>query len=74
MVYTLSQILEGKTYSQEAMAMRVFQALETAAADPATRRMIPRDTINLLRTLRQLLLQDDVAPPASSEEDMQGLI
>jgi hypothetical protein len=74
MVYTLSQILEGKTYSQEAMAMRVFQALETAAADPATRRMIPRDTINLLRTLRQIILQDDTTPPAPPEEDMQGLI
>ncbi|RPI29930.1 MAG: hypothetical protein EHM70_15170, partial [Chloroflexota bacterium] len=48
MILTLSQIFEMSPHSEEAMAMRIFQALENAAADPATRQLLPRDTIQLL--------------------------
>jgi len=57
MIYALSKILKARDYSKEAMAMRVFQALETAAADPATQRLLPRDTIEFMRSLRILLLR-----------------
>ncbi|MEA3350676.1 MAG: hypothetical protein U9Q82_08665, partial [Chloroflexota bacterium] len=54
--YTLSELLAKYEYSQEALALRVFQALETVAADPATRRLLPKDTIYMMRHLRSILL------------------
>ena len=59
MAYTLSKILSASEFSREAMALRVFQALETAAADPATQSLLPRDTIDLMRSLRNMLLPGD---------------
>jgi len=56
LVNTLSMILSDSSYTQEALTLRVLQALETAAADPETRRLLPRDTALILRNLRQLLL------------------
>ena len=57
LVNTLSMILNNSTYTQEALALRVLQALETAAADPDTRSLLPADTIRILRNLRNLLLE-----------------
>jgi hypothetical protein len=62
MTYALSQIFRSAPHTQEAMAVRVFQALETAAADPATRKLLPRDTINMLRSLRYWLLPGEEPP------------
>ena len=58
LVNTLAMILGDSNYTQEALALRVLQALETAAADPDTRRLLPRDTVRILRNLRQLLLPE----------------
>jgi hypothetical protein len=57
MAYTLSSILDDAK-SEEVLAMRVFQALENAAADPATSQLLPRDTIYMLRSLKQWFLPD----------------
>ncbi len=57
MIFTLSKILSTSDYSKEALALRVFQALETAAADPATQRLLPRDTLDFMRSLRIMLLR-----------------
>jgi hypothetical protein len=59
MTIALSQILESTSNSQEAMAMRVFQALESAATDPSTHHLLPRDTIDMLRSLRHWLLPNE---------------
>ncbi len=59
MTIALSQILENTSNSQEAMAMRVFQALESAATDPSTRQLLPHETIDMLRSLRHWLLPND---------------
>jgi hypothetical protein len=56
MTLTLSQILDNTANSQEAMALRIFQALETAATDPTTRQLLPGETIDMLRSLRHWLL------------------
>ena len=61
MAFTLSKILSASEFSREAMALRVFQALEAAAADPATQRLLPRDTIDLIRSLRNLLLPGEAS-------------
>ncbi len=58
MTYTLSQIFQKSQYSKQAMAVRLFQALETAATDPATRQLLPRETIGILRSLGHWLLVD----------------
>jgi hypothetical protein len=70
MTIALSQILENTTNSQEAMAMRVFQALETAATDPSTHQLLPRDTIDMLRSLRHWLLPGGDETTSLFEEDL----
>ncbi len=57
---------------EEALAMRVFQALEQAAADPANRQFLPMDTISMLRNLYNAYLPWSPplvgnVPPTSSE-------
>jgi len=56
MVYSLSQIFQTEQYTHEALAMRLYQALEAAATHPATQRLLPGDTIHMLTNLRQWLL------------------
>ena len=59
MAYTLNELLEKKEFSQEALALRIFQALESVAADPATRSFLPKDTIYMMRTVKSLLLPEN---------------
>jgi hypothetical protein len=75
MTTTLGQIFQ-MPYSQEAMAIRLFQALETAISDPGTNKLVPHDTIELLRSLRYWLLPEnatgDLSPgetPTSPDSD-----
>ena len=70
MTIALSQILENTANSQEAMAMRIFQALETAATDPSTRQLLPGETIDMLRSLRHWLLPGGDETTSLFEEDM----
>lgn len=53
--YDLMKILAATDHSQEALALRVFQALETLAADPKTKQLLPKDTIDLMTNLDNLL-------------------
>jgi hypothetical protein len=62
MVFELSQILKSTPHSEEALTVRIFQALESAATDPATRQLLPHDAIVLLRSLRQWLVPEEVPP------------
>lgn len=56
MIFSLSEIFRSTQYSEEALAIDLFSALETVAADPTTRHLLPGDTIRMLRTLRSWLL------------------
>lgn len=60
LTHSLSQILQNTDYSQEVLAIRIFQALETLATEPTTRQLLPADTINLMRTVHDWLLPGDV--------------
>lgn len=60
MVSTLSPIFDSEEYTQEAMAIRVLQALEQIAADPKTKDLLPGDTIRLLGMVHDWLLPHDV--------------
>jgi hypothetical protein len=55
MIYSLAQIFRSSAHSEEALALRIYQALEAVATDPKARRFLPRDTINMLWNLRQWL-------------------
>ncbi len=69
MTYTLARIFHESRYSLEALAVRVFQALEAAAADPLTRHLLPRDAINMLWNLRQWLLPEEKPEQDRSKEN-----
>jgi hypothetical protein len=55
MIKALSQIFEDPALSREALTLRLFQALETAATDPKTKSLLPGETLNVLWHLRQFL-------------------
>jgi hypothetical protein len=63
-----SNIFKSDPYDNEAMALRVFQALESAAADPTTRALLPDETIELLLDLRRWFL-----PPGDSNPDIDQI-
>ena len=54
-IYNLSQIFKLPGYTQDAMAIRIFEALESAAANPTTSRLLPRDTVDMLKNFQRLL-------------------
>jgi hypothetical protein len=58
-IYNLSQIFKLPGYTRDAMAIRIFQALESAASNPATNRLLPRDTVDMLRNFQRLLFTQD---------------
>ena len=62
----LSQIFERGAGSDEVMALRVFQALESVAADPKTRQLLPGETITLMNNLHNWLLPGDVGKASTS--------
>ncbi len=68
-IYSLVQILQSHEHSQEVAAVRVLQALETAADDPNTRQLLPRHVIMLMRTLHDWLLPEEASPPARGFDD-----
>jgi hypothetical protein len=63
MLTTLSETFRVEPRTTEAMALRVFQALEAAAADTTTRALLPAETIAMLRTLQGWLLPEGGEPP-----------
>jgi hypothetical protein len=65
MAHSLARIMQSSR-SEEALAMRVFQALEATAVDSDTRQFLPRDTMYLLRSFKQWFL--------SGEDDRMGQI
>jgi hypothetical protein len=55
----LIEIFEKSEHSQEALAILLMNALETAATEPETRRLTPDHTIQVLRSFQHWLLADD---------------
>lgn len=57
MNYQLAKLLERHEYPREALAMLIFQELESAAANPKTRSLLPDDTLTMMTSIGQLLMQ-----------------
>jgi len=64
-IYNLSQIFKLPGYTQDAMAIRIFQALESAASNPATNRLLPRDTVDMLKNFQRIFVQGPENQPGS---------
>lgn len=56
MVLTLSKLINSKELSREAVAMRLFQAMESFAKEPQTEKLLPKETLNALWSLHEWLL------------------
>jgi len=54
-----SKIFQSSENSQEVLAIRVFQALESLAGDPKTRQFLPPETVQILNSLHGMLLPGD---------------
>jgi hypothetical protein len=68
MINALSQIINTSAYPEEALTLRIFQALENIALEPSTRQLVPIDTIQVLNSLRFWLLpEEQQARPALLE-------
>jgi hypothetical protein len=55
---TLATIFQSSEHSQEALALRVYQALEAAATNPATKELLPEATVNLMGRISDLLMEE----------------
>lgn len=63
--YRFNEMFSHTDVIDETLALNVLQALETAAADPETRNLLPADTIRLLEFLRTVMLPGEgfMTPP-----------
>lgn len=80
--HQFAKLLEKQEYPREALAILIFQELEAAAANPKTRSLLPENTLEIMNSIGQLLMQtqnDDRGKPTSingtSEQpfDHQGI-
>lgn len=53
---TLKQLFEQNEYTEEALALRILQALDQAAAEPRTQALLPANAVDMMRHLQSLLL------------------
>jgi hypothetical protein len=59
MVYTFSNIRNSSKYSKEALALRIFQALEDAATNPLTEKdLTPKEIMAMLQNVHWWLLNE----------------
>ena len=63
MMAVLSEVINSGGLTQEAVTLRVLQAIETFAHEPETEKLLPKETINTLWSLHQWLLPATNPPP-----------
>lgn len=51
MLLSIAKLFENTMYTREALALHIYQALESAASDPTTRRLLPQETIQMLHLI-----------------------
>jgi hypothetical protein len=74
MLLSLSRMLDSNETAlpQEALAVRVFQALEAFASEPATGKLLPKETLNALWSLHEWLLPYGGGPGDGSRQNPGG--
>lgn len=73
MIYHFSKILENREYPREALAMLIYQELESAAANPETRRLLPGETLNMLSGIRTMLIPGEKSDEGPNNEYLDGM-
>lgn len=56
---SLAMLFEQEDFAEEALALRVLQALDQAAADPQTRALLPANIMDAMRYVNSLLLPNN---------------
>jgi hypothetical protein len=56
MVDALSNLIKSQDLTREAVAIRLFQAIESFAKEPQTEKLLPKETLNALWSLHEWLL------------------
>jgi hypothetical protein len=72
MINTLTLIINTSAYPEEALTLRIFQALEDIASEPSTRQLLPIDTIQVLKSLRLWLLPGEPTRPVLLEGSLSS--
>jgi hypothetical protein len=65
LLISLNSILRDTTITQEVMAVRILQSLESIASNMKTKDMLPGGTLDIMKTARDWLMSGDI-PPALS--------
>lgn len=63
LTFSLTKLFEDRPYSDEAIAIRIMQALENVATDAKTRQLLPTNTLDMLR-----YIDSKLKPDASMQE------
>ncbi|MCC6147793.1 MAG: hypothetical protein IT308_09520 [Anaerolineaceae bacterium] len=66
--YSLKRLFEDGNLTEEALAIRLYQSLEQAAANPLTRQLLPANTLDMMRTIHHWLI-----PGGEISRFLQGL-
>jgi len=53
--FEFMKILEASDYPKEVLALRVLEALENAATDPKTKKLLPKETLDLIKNLNLMI-------------------
>lgn len=75
LVTNLNGIFKQNEFSQEALAIRLLQAVENVAADPKTRQLLPLNTLDMMKIAHDWLLPGDnpaagpVVLPSDGEDE-----
>lgn len=70
MAYTLARIMQASG-SEEALVIRVFQALEEVAIDKESRQFLPRDTMHMLYRFRRWFLDPNDPKNGDDPDDLE---
>jgi hypothetical protein len=65
LLLSLNNILRDTTISQEVMAVRILQSLESIASNMKTKDMLPGGTLDIMKTARDWLMSGDIPPSLS---------
>jgi hypothetical protein len=66
LAYSLERILKQTDYSEEAMSLRIIQALGNLADDPKTKELLPKEAFDMMRNMFTFLQPQSSSGTSSS--------
>jgi len=65
---SLKQLFEQNEYTEEALALRIMQALDQATNEPRTQALLPTNVIDMMRHLQAFLLPSEIPGPQQARQ------